>query len=172
MNFKEWFDKGLKDFANNGFVTLYHFSNKLSKNPKTTIVTQPEKVGSNSFTLNDMRASSVPRTFFYLDLKDKERYFENAPLYKATVPASKIYDIKEDPLQIKEKLRSQNYGALNITQLVDEIYNNPNFDGMYYEPNMHVVAWFYPLELTFADEEEERRLNVPVDDRGGISRAS
>ena len=96
--------RGLGQFAKDGKVEMFHFSP--ARFPPGTVVTlDPNKFGGNSYTRNDVNAASTPRVFFYLDVNEKE-HIVSGRLYKAVVPADQIYNILDDPLGIKKRLRA------------------------------------------------------------------
>lgn len=161
--------RGLGQFIRpDGQVVLYHF---MSGGGLPEIMSEPSRFGANPFTQRDKSVSSVPRTFFYLDLNDKENFFEDEPLYKTLVPADRIYDLVKDPLGLKEQA-SKN-GVLNISRLVDVVSEHPDYDGMYYKTNAHIVNWFKKLKLQLTDEKlEKRQSHVPMDYGSSIKRAS
>tara|TARA_Y100000034_G_scaffold135112_1_gene205725 strand:+ start:1280 stop:1741 length:462 start_codon:yes stop_codon:yes gene_type:complete len=134
----------LEDYAVGGKVSLYHYASKLGgKNPETIQLT-PERFGENPYSRNELKAGT-PRIFFYLDIQDKEPYFFNSPLYKAEVPVSKIYNIIEDPLEI---IRGESGGALDMDMLLREVSSLPGIEGMYYKPQMQIVIWFHPIQVS------------------------
>jgi len=136
------------------------------------IMSEPSRFGASSFTRRDKSVSSVPRTFFYLDLNDKEHELSGRPLYKTLVPADRIYDLVKDPLGLKEQAGKND--VLNATRLVDVVNEHPDYDGMYYKTNAHIVNWFNKLKLQITDEKQEleRQSHVPMDYGSSIKRAS
>ena len=115
--------------------------------------------------------ASLPRTFFYRDLNDKEHELSGRPLYKTLVPADRIYDLVKDPLGLKEQAGKND--VLNATRLVDVVNEHPDYDGMYYKTNAHIVNWFKKLKLQLTDEKlEKRQSHVPMDYGSSIKRAS
>jgi len=153
MEFKEWllneYGNNLHPFSNKGKVTLYHYLNWLGQ-PPAKIILDPKLFGKNSYTANDVNASSTPKIFFYLNPDEKERYFNKRPLYTTTVNANEIYDLLDDPFGFKKELREKNNGVLAVGQLVKKVKANrkPGFKGYYSKPDRHVVGWFYPIEVS------------------------
>ena len=146
--------RGLGQFIRpDGQVVLYHFT---SGGRLPEITSDPSRFGASSFTRRDKSVSSVPRTFFYLDLNDKENFFENEPLYKTLVPADRIYDLVKDPLGLKEQARTAS-DLLDVGRLVDVVNEHPDYDGMYYRTRGHIVNWFKKLKLQLTDEELEKK---------------
>ena len=157
--------RGLGQFIRpDGQVVLYHF---MSGGGLPEIMSEPSRFGASSFTRRDKSVSSVPRTFFYLDLNDKEHELSGRPLYKTLVPADRIYNLVKDPLGLKEQA-SKN-GVLNVSRIVDVVNEHPDYDGMYYHTQAHIVNWFKKLKLQLTDEElEKRQSHVQMDDGSSI----
>ena len=162
--------RGLGQFIRpDGQVVLYHF---MSGGGLPEIMSEPSRFGASSFTRRDKSVSSVPRIFFYSDLNDKEHELSGRPLYKTLVPADRIYDLVKDPLGLKEQAGKND--VLNATRLVDVVNEHPDYDGMYYKTNAHIVNWFNKLKLQITDEKQEleRQSHVPMDYGSSIKRAS
>lgn len=147
----------LSKYQERGLITLYHFS----QNNEEEFQTDPNLFGKySSWTRGDIKASDLPRTFFYLNLNDVEyRYRSKAYSgFEAEVLASSIYNLYDDPLYYREKNRKKNNGVLNIDELLRTIKND--FKGVAYRTGgMDIVNYFYPLDLTkiqTAEEEEKQ----------------
>jgi hypothetical protein len=152
----------LEDYVSGGKVTLYHYANKLQGEPQEQLTLSPERFGESPYSRNELKAST-PRVFFYLDTQDKETHFFNSPLYKTEVPVSKIYNILVDPLGIKERLRGESSGALDMDMLLKEVSNLPGIEGMYYKPQMQIVIWFHPIQVNLVEEMEKSQDVLPMD---------
>jgi hypothetical protein len=129
------------------------------------LLLDPERFGESSYSKNELIAGTN-RLFFYLELKDKEDYFDRSPLYKREVPATKIYNILKDPEGIKANIKQNNNGILNFDTMVRDISELPGIDGFYYKPNMQLVAWFRPIRVHLVDESQEMEKfqhELPVD---------
>jgi hypothetical protein len=161
----------LENYTVNGKVSLYHYANKMQGQVQPTITLSPERFGENPYSRNELKAGT-PRVFFYLDIQDKEPYFFNSPLYTAEVPVSKIYNILEDPLGIKERLRGESGGALDMDMLLREVSSLPGIEGMYYKPQMQIVTWFHPIQVSLVEETEKSQDALPLDQRSSLSRTS
>jgi hypothetical protein len=161
MEFRKWLQESvggtLSSFIRaDGTIDLFHFSNASAFSTpggkKKVVTLNPKMVGANSYSRNDMQATSIPRVFFYLTVSQRERIVQGS-LYRATVPANLIYDLLEDPLLIKKKLRDQNGGVLNMTALLNAV-KKAGFKGAYYQPGFHVVIWFSPIKATLVPDEQ------------------
>ena len=84
-----------------GTTKLYHFSDAFPEGDAETVVLDPINFGKNTYSKRELAASAVPRTFFYVDLTEKEIFFEKKALYTAIVPTSNIYDLTRDPENVK-----------------------------------------------------------------------
>ena len=123
-----------------GTVRLYHYS---AIDIKGTLTVDPVKFGQSSFTSNDASRSTYPRSFYYLDpIRDKELIVPPM-MYYGDYDATKIYDILEDPSGVKEATRQG--ASYNFDAMLRSIHQDLGFDGIYYYPNMHVVAMFVPF---------------------------
>ncbi len=139
----------LRDYIINGTLYLYHFS----KANEPELTTDIERFGQNYFTRRDKQVSDVKRTFFYLDLRDKEQDLIGKNLFKTRVTANTVYDLITDPEGIKEHFRLSS-GTVDIHSLLGFIKNK--YAGIYSKPGgMHVVNYFIPLPLKQVDEKQE-----------------
>lgn len=158
----------LPNYVKNGRVTGYHFLSHNSSPPKK-VTLDPEKFGQNAHSRAEVRTASLPRVFFYVDLRDKESYFSMAPLYKAEMEVKFIYSLVSDPLKIYENLSDEGHRIGSILYFLKEY----GYHGVYYQvPSMRLVNWFYPIEATLADEANEmshqrETLNKSKEDSSG-----
>ena len=150
-----------------GTTKLYHFSDAFPEGDAETVVLDPINFGKNTYSKRELAASAVPRTFFYVDLTEKEIFFEKTALYTAIVPTSNIYDLTRDPENVKKAVKEKNYGVLDMDQVLRDvsgwaqgewgsedqgkwIKKDGMADGMYYEtPNFAVVVMFIPMKAKF-----------------------
>jgi len=110
----------LSDFVkSDGSVALYHYSNKLEGD---TAVLKPQvaKEKAGSYSNSDWQASEVPRVWFYLNRGDKEKFFHGTDLYKTSVDAKRIYDIRNDPDNLIPKVKEES-DYFNINELLKYI---------------------------------------------------
>ena len=129
-----------------GTIKLYHYSkndlgSKIKLDPKVSF----KNKGYHS--MNDYRASSVPRVWYYVNPKDAEATIKSRYLYKISVDGSNIFNL-ESSLQIFNndinnfkinypdiyniiKKSYNEYGHLNLDKLLK--YISKKFNGIYYE---------------------------------------
>lgn len=147
MNFKLWLENLMQSVPpqfidSDGLVDLYRYS----RSPRgASYLIDPAKTTNsrNMYSLRDYKTLSVPRTFFYLDIDEKESMIGNN-LYHARFPAKDIYNITNDPLGYVAKTQAQNFGALNFDMLISNLMND-GYKGIYYKTNFHVINLFVPV---------------------------
>ena len=169
MNFTEWllneYGTNLVPFSKKGKIKIYHYLTWNSAfQPPKTIVLDPKLFGKNSYTKNDVNASSVNRIFFYLNPEEKEKFFNKQPLYVATIDAKDIYDLLDDPLNFKKEIKSKNNGVLAVGSLIVRVKNNrkPTYKGYYSQPgDRHVIGIFYPIEAKLLHNPREDLADLP-----------
>lgn len=158
MEFRLWLENQITippQFVDQqGYVSLYRYS-KTPKGPTYRIDPQQTLDKRSPYSKNDYRATNKPRTFFYLDINEKEKLVGDS-LYVTRFPAHEIYNLITDPLQLKEKAEQQNNGVLNFDYLLDFVEES-GFQGIYYNPGFHVVNLFVPV-MGYATTEEEVRM--------------
>lgn len=116
-------------------MKLYHYSNNEVNKLKTSYY------GNNYYTSNDTKVCSVPRLFFYKNLKHKERYFNSASfLYETNVNDRYIYDLRKDKLRLLNKFTS-------IDNLLKRI-KSLKYKGIIYEScGIEIVNLFYDVKI-------------------------
>jgi hypothetical protein len=121
-------------------LTLYHYSNKDFKN-KIAI----NFYGYNSFTANDVKATSVKRVFFYTEKRPQEYFFKGCRfLYIAEVLKSRLYDLRADIRGYKSRYNT-------ITELLRAI--KQKYNGVIYNiGDLIIVNLFYDVKI----KEQER----------------
>jgi hypothetical protein len=160
-NFEENFRSFLVEaemgqYIEDGMVTLYHYT----KNPGPTLELDPEYKKSYHSS-REFEIAQTPRVFFYVDPKQREIFFRRGiPLFTTQVPASRIYDFRNDPEEYREKHRHPVYGLRKGEEwntMLEDIRDN--YDGIFYSlSNFDVVAWFQPIEVTRVSQEEQAQL--------------
>lgn len=140
MSINKLFIESLEEFVGDNSITLYHYSNENVEKLKIT----PDKFGENPWSKREKRASSYPRSFFYVNIEDTERYFKGKTLYKIILDKDAIYDLKKDPMGFITDIRKENGGALNMDVLLETIHGS-GFMGAYYEVGIKVVILFVPV---------------------------
>ena len=154
-----------------GTVDLYHYS----KVDHDAVTLDPEYFlhSRNPYSKNEWGKAATPRLFFYLDPKEKERYFASMPLYKAAVPASQIYDLNKDQEGVVQRVREGGIypGIFNYEELLNELSGweqvGKNWEktskglhpGVYYKNSQFsVMIYFEPIEVIRVTEEEKQEL--------------
>ena len=128
----------LKDFvAPDGTVKLHHFTRAPLGDAFTT---DPKMFGKNKWSQAEVKADSSPKTFFYVDPKDKES--DTGPggnHYTGSIPAEHLYDATEDPAYHAER-------APNIRALLDKL-KGLGYKGIYYSGVFPTVAIWHPVDV-------------------------
>jgi|TARA_R110000851_G_scaffold121216_1_gene249701 hypothetical protein len=158
--------KGFKEFLNEdratkseynsgGSISLYHYSR-----PDSDSLTLDPEHGAQSYSRNDYIVSDVPRVFFYVDPRDKERYFLSSNLFTVDVPANRVYDLTADEENYIDSVRHPTYGLRKGEEwntLLEKI--REDYDGIFYDTGtLRIVTWFHPIEVTRVSPEEQARL--------------
>lgn len=121
-------------------LTLYHYS----PHGGDEMDVDPGRFGTNPHTQREAKTSPVPRSFWYVDLADKEPLFRNTPLYQSQIPSSQVYDLEADPMGLK-------------TGDADEILRKikaKGFRGVKYDNGSKIVSLFDPLRARRVDEDK------------------
>ena len=156
-NFRSFLTEAqMGQYVEDGTVTLYHYT----KNPGPTLELDPE-YRKSYHSSREFEIAQTPRVFFYVDPKQRETFFRRGiPLFTTQVPASRIYDFRNDPEEYREKHRHPVYGLRKGEEwntMLEDIRDN--YDGIFYSlSNFDVVAWFQPIEVTRTSPEEQARL--------------
>ena len=161
-NFKKFLTEAQKgDYEVGGELMLFHYApvdaEQIIVDPKYFA----DRAKRSSFTMREYETSTVPRTFWYVDPKQRERQVaQGRKLYQATIPAGEIYDFRNDPEGYKKKHSHPIYklrkGAEWNTMLEDI---RDSYAGVYYSLNaFDVVSLFIPYEATRVPPEEQARL--------------
>ncbi len=161
-NFKNFLTEAQKsDYVDGGDIMIFHYApvdtEAVTVDPKYFA----DRAKRSSFTMREYETSTVPRTFWYVDPKQRERQVaQGRMLYQATIPAGEIYDFRNDPKGYKEKHRHPTYGLRK-----GEEWNNmledirESYTGVYYSLNaFDVVSLFIPYEATRVSSEEQAQL--------------
>lgn len=119
---------------NDEYITLYHYSDKYI-NDKIS----PKHFGDNYYTLNDSKASSVERAFYYLEQKPERLLAGCQYLYTVKVKASRLYDLRTDPAGYIKKYD-------NITILLNAI-KAKGYIGAIYNVGYNVAILFRAVKV-------------------------
>jgi hypothetical protein len=155
-DFKKFLTEALmNDYDQGGTMTLYHYAR-----PKEETLTLDPKYQKSSYSRREFETASTPRVFFYVDPTQKERFFSSSNLYKVDVPTNRVYDLQGDPEGHFKMHRHPVYGmrkGMEWDEMLEHI--RESYDGIYYStPNMDIVAWFHPVEVTRVTPEEQAQL--------------
>ena len=161
-DFKQFLTEAQKsDYDAGGEIMLYHYapvdSDQIIVDPKYF----SDKAKRSSFTMREYETSTVPRTFWYVDVTQRERQVASGRnLYQASIPASDIYDFRNGPEGHKEMHRHPVYGLRKgeeWNEMLEHI--RESYAGIYYSlNNFDVVSLFVPYEATRVSPEEQAQL--------------
>jgi len=140
---------------------LYTYSSK----DADQLEIDPKKFGHNPYTKKDKNVSDVPRSFFYLNPKEKEPMFgKSHSLYMAEVASDGIYSLITDPLKLKDKFRNE-IGRVDLDELMKfvsgwrmkssgwEKTGTPIAQGLFYNAGFDVVIWFSKIVVDKVPED-------------------
>jgi hypothetical protein len=146
-----------KAYAKDGTMTLYHYT----RPDEESLVLEPTHPKSH-YSRNEFETASTPRTFFYVDPRQKERFFYSANLYRVDVPANRVYDLKNDPEGYIDKVRHPTYGLRKGVEWDDLLESiREDYDGIFYSTsNFDVVAMFHPIEVTRVPPTQQAELEA------------
>lgn len=147
--------ESLDEFIKDNSITLYHYSNENKESLNVT----PSEFGKNTWSKSEKKASTYPRSFFYVDLDDTERFFKNKTQYKAIVDKDSIYDLTKDPEGFIKQIKSDNNGVLNMDTLLETIHNS-GYMGAYYEVRIKIVILFEPITAKKVNSETKFHKNM------------
>jgi hypothetical protein len=161
-NFKKFLTEAQKgDYEVGGELMLFHYAPVDAE----AIIVDPkyfaDRAKRSSFTMREYETSTVPRTFWYVDPKQRERQVASGrKLYQAPIPTGEIYDFRNDPQGYKEKHRHPTYGLRKGEEwnhMLEDIRDS--YAGVYYSLNaFDVVSLFVPYEATRVSTEEQAQL--------------
>jgi hypothetical protein len=157
-SFKEFLkEEDIENYSDGSTVTLYHYAPV----DADSLIVDPSRFGGSAFSRKEKETSTVPRTFFYLNLDQREPFVaQNRILYKTEVPITSLYNLKRDPENIIQQVRHPTYGLRKGIEF-DDLLNTikEEYPGVFYSmPNMDIVNWFEPLTVTKVPEEERKEL--------------
>ena len=153
----------MSDYDEAGSFTLYHYApadqEEITVDPKYFA----DKAKRSSFTMREYETSTVPRTFWYVDLEQRERQVSSGRhLYQATIPSNRIYDFRSDPEGHKEMHRHAVYGlrkGMEWDEMLEHI--RESYDGIFYSlSSFDVVSLFIPYDATKVDKNEQAQLEA------------
>jgi len=161
-NFKKFLTEAQKtDYEEGGEMVLYHYApvdaEQITVDPKYF----SDRAKRSHFTMREYETSTVPRTFWYVDVAQRERQVASGRnLYQASIAAADIYDFRNDPEGHKEMHRHPVYGlrkGVEWNEMLEHI--RESYAGIYYSlNNFDVVSLFVPYEATRVPPEEQAEL--------------
>ena len=161
-NFKKFLTEAqMSDYGSDGKLTLYHYA----PTNQEEIIVDPkyfaDRAKRSSFSMREYETSTVPRTFWYVDLEQREMQVSSGRhLYQAAIPANRIYDFRNDPEGHKEMHRHPVYGlrkGVEWDEMLEHI--RESCDGIYYSlSNFDVVSLFIPYSATRVSQDEQAQL--------------
>lgn len=179
-NFKNFLAEAEKsDYVDSGMMNLYHYAKTPYGETPEKIVIDPARFGESSYSRNEKQRSMFPRSFFYVDPKQRERHVApGKKLYTLKFPEAKIYDFREDPLGY-DRVASEEFpnGLIDPNTPTKALYMgddehswgelfkkvSEDYDGMFYSlRNFDVVVLFKPMAAELVEEEEKARLERGV----------
>jgi hypothetical protein len=170
--FKKWKNFTLLESVDlSGDVSLFHFSSA----DQESLMLDPEYFlkQRQHYSRNDYNVSDMPRIFFYTDRDQAEaQVAQGATLYSAVVPGSQIYNLAQDPLDLKQKSASVYRVTPDYDRILRSLGNRPrqseygappesllsnaasHFKGAYYNTSgLNIVVWFEPINVTRRQDE-------------------
>lgn len=115
-------------------MKLYHYSDKELK------IIEVKHFAKNSYSFNEKKASSIERSFFYLEQNPKEHYLENSKYcYIVDIANNKLYDLREDKENLKVKYQNNTEGLLE--------YLKENYLGAIYNVGFDIAILFYDIQV-------------------------
>ena len=160
--FKQFLTEAQKsDYDSAGELSLYHYApvdaDQIIVDPKYFA----DRAKRSAFSMREYETSTVPRTFWYVDLEQREMQVSSGRhLYQANIPANRIYDFRNDPEGHREMHRHAVYGlrkGMEWNEMLEHI--RESYDGIYYSlSNFDVVSLFVPYEATRVSPEEQAQL--------------
>jgi len=117
-------------------MKLYHYSNEEFE------IVSPKFFGANSHSFNARNDSEIPRSYFYLNKNDREKFFIGAKYrYTVGVDENKIYDLIFDELNLLSRP-----GTIDV--ILIELKKR-KFIGVRFPhtETREIVALFYPQKI-------------------------
>ena len=161
-DFKDFLTEAQKsDYESGGELMLYHYApvdaDQIIVDPKYFA----DRAKRSTFSMREYETSTVPRTFWYVDLGQRERQVSSGRhLYSATIPMGQIYDFRNDPEGHREMHRHPVYGLRKgeeWNEMLEHI--RESYAGIYYSlSNFDVVSLFIPYEAKRVSPEEQAQL--------------
>lgn len=118
-------------------IKLYHNSN--AKIDKITV----DNYGNGLYTNNDIKASTLNRSFFYTEPEPQETRFKGCKYcYIVEVKASRLYDLRTDNAGLINKFSTP---CLDIDKLLNYI-KSQFYIGIIYNVGFDISCLFYSIK--------------------------
>lgn len=151
-----------KELTLNKIITGYHYS-KMDLGNDTILEPKKSFKNKNLFSKNDYMLSTVPRVWYYVDLKKIEMSVKSNFLYKAKLDGHKIVNLPSaldmyyhDPNDLRInyvntytvlKKSHNSYNNIDYNKLMKNLIKY-NFDGAYYETGgIPMIIMFVPVKV-------------------------
>lgn len=166
-NFKKSLHEAqMAEYVQGGRITLYHYmpAPRFGKEIQDSVTVDPKYFADpktrSSYSRKEYEVSTVPRTFWYVDPKQRERQVaQGSILYRVKISADKVYDLRADPEGYKAALRHPIYGlrkGMEWDTLLEKI--REEYEGVFYGGGFDVVSLFAPYPASRVPKEEQTSL--------------
>ena len=175
-SFRQFLSEGeMSDYDQDGVTKLYHYADMGYHSQPDELVIDPSKFGESSYSRNEKERSKFPRSFFYLDPRQRERHVASGKtLYTYDIPTSQLYDFRSDPKGY-DRVRSEEHphGLISPDNPTKRLYQgddegtwghlfrevSKDYDGMFYSlRNFDVVVLFKPIAAERIPPDDQRSL--------------
>ena len=151
----------MSDYNASGEIMLYHYAPVDEQSVEVDPKYFADKAKRSQFSMREYEVSQVPRTFWYVDLEQREMQVSSGRnLYQASMPAGDIYDFRNDPKGYKEKHSDPVYGLRKGVEWNDMLEDiRETYAGIFYSlSNFDVVSLFVPYEASRVPAKEQAQL--------------
>jgi len=150
----------LNSYIEGGMIRLYHYSKANQEELEIDPARFADKKTRSSYSSNEYNVSTVPRTFFYVDVGQREKGLTVTPnLYSLDIPANRVYDLRTDTEGYKEKIRHPVYGLRKGVEWDELLLTlREKYDGVFYGGGFDVVSLFVPKKAKRLSDEEREAL--------------
>lgn len=128
-------------------VTLHHFAKVNGDVPEITV--DPSRFGESPWSKNEKKADPTPKSFYYLDPKDQESFFQGRTHFSTEYPADKIYDLSKDEKNVLGRIARRGGPVIANTL---KVLNRLGYHGVYYSGSFPTVAMLKPVKVQRAEE--------------------
>lgn len=128
-------------------VTLHHFAKVNGDVPEITV--DPSRFGESPWSKNEKKADPTPKSFYYLDPKDQESFFQGRTHFSTEYPADKIYDLSKDEKNVLGRIARRGGPVIANTL---KVLNRLGYHGVYYSGSFPTVAMLKPVKVRRHEE--------------------